>query len=220
MLANIALFIVIALAIVYIIYDSKKAIKAKNNIENNKTVIKSQIQKSESYNEDETFLWEEEYLMIEIIPAANYEYLFDKNIDKRKALSSYSKIKTETLKIEINEFREFFEGIGINKYTKIFYLGIGDIVINDCQNTIAYGCLGDTIFIEHKDDIIENIWFVSNNRDTKLNTEIVNLLNQIGSKYNLLLVDNYPVTEKIVDLKIIDEIESYFKRNKEILFTN
>ena len=104
MLANIALFIVIALAIVYIIYDSKKAIKAKNNIENNKTVIKSQIQKSESYNEDETFLWEEEYLMIEIIPAANYEYLFDKNIDKRKALSSYSKIKTETLKIEINEF--------------------------------------------------------------------------------------------------------------------
>ncbi len=216
MLANIALFIVIALAIVYIIYDSKKAIKAKNNVENNKTVVKSQIQKSESYNEDETFLWEEEYLMIEIIPAANYEYLFDKNIDKRKAISSYSKIKTETLKIEINEFRDFFEGIGINKYTKIFYLGIGDIVINDCQNTIAYGCLGDTIFIEHKDDIVENIWFVSNNRTSKLNTEIVNTLNQIGLKYDLLLVDNYTVTEKIVDLKIIDEIESYFKFCKEI----
>ncbi|WP_146603294.1 hypothetical protein [Flavobacterium aquaticum] len=220
MLANIALFIVIALAIIYIIYDSKKAIKAENKVENNTTVTKSQIQKNKSYNEDETLLWEEEYLMIEIIPAINYEYLVDKNIDKSKALSSYTKFKTETLKIEIKEITEFLEKIGINKYKKISYLGIGDIVINDCRNTIAYGYLGDTIFIEHKDDIVKNIWFVSNNRDTKLNTEIVNLLNQIGSKYDLLLVDNYPVTEKIVDLKIIDEIESYFKRNKEILFTN
>ena len=221
MLANIALFIVIALAIIYIIYDSKKAIKEENKIENNTTVTKSQTQKSENHNEDETFLWEEEYLMIEIIPGSNYNYLVDKNIDKSIALSSYAKIKTKTLKIKINEIIEFLEEIGINKYKKIFYLGAyvyPEEIKN--QNTIAYGCLGDTIFIEHKDDIVENIWFVSNNRDTKLNTEIVNLLNQIGSKYNLLLVDNYPVTEKIVDLKIIDEIESYFKRNKEILFTN
>lgn len=156
-------------------------------------------------------LWEEEYLMIEIIPAINYEYLVDKNIDRSKALSSYTKFKTETLKIEIKEITEFLEKIGINKYKKISYLGIGDIVINDCENTIAYGCLGDTIFIECKDKIVENIWFVSYNRTSKLNTEIVNTLNQIGEKYDLLLVDNYPVREKIVDLRNLDEIESYFK---------
>ncbi len=220
MLTNITLFIIIASAIVYIIYDSKKAIKAENKVENDKTVIKPQIQKIKNFNEDETFLWEDEYLMIEIIPATNYEYLVDKNTDKSKTLSSYTKIKTETLKIEIKEITEFLEIIGINKYKKICYLGIGDIVINNNQNTIAYGSIGDTIFIDYKDDIIENIWFVSHNRTSKLNTEIVNLLNQIGSKYNLLLVDNYPVTEKIVNLKNLDEIESYFKRNKEILFTN
>ena len=211
MLPNIVLFIVIAFAFIYIIYDSKKAIKAENKIENDKTVTKSQIQKNNSYNEDETLLWEEEYLMIEIIPAINYEYLVDKNIDRSKALSSYTKFKTETLKIEIKEITEFLEKIGINKYKKISYLGIGDIVINDCENTIAYGCLGDTIFIECKDKIVENIWFVSYNRTSKLNTEIVNTLNQIGEKYDLLLVDNYPVIEKIVDLRNLDEIESYFK---------
>jgi hypothetical protein len=211
MLPNIVLFIVIAFAFIYIIYDSKKAIKAENKIENDKTVTKSQIQKNKSYNEDETLLWEEEYLMIEIIPAINYEYLVDKNIDRSKALSSYTKFKTETLKIEIKEITEFLEKIGINKYKKISYLGIGDIVINDCENTIAYGCLGDTIFIECKDKIVENIWFVSYNRTSKLNTEIVNTLNQIGEKYDLLLVDNYPVREKIVDLRNLDEIESYFK---------
>lgn len=211
MLPNIVLFIVIAFAFIYIIYDSKKAIKAENKIENDKTVTKSQIQKNKSYNEDETLLWEEEYLMIEIIPAINYEYLVDKNIDRSKALSSYTKFKTETLKIEIKEITEFLEKIGINKFKKISYLGIGDIVINDCENTIAYGCLGDTIFIECKDKIVENIWFVSYNRTSKLNTEIVNTLNQIGEKYDLLLVDNYPVREKIVDLRNLDEIESYFK---------
>jgi hypothetical protein len=174
------------------------------------------IIEDETYDEDKTLLWEEEYLMIEIIPATNYEYLIDKNINKSKTLSSYAKIKTETLKIEINEIKEFLEKIGINKYIKIFYLGISDIVINDFQNTIAYGCLGDTIFIEHKNDIVENIWFVSNNKTSKLNTEIVNTLYQIGLKYGLLLVDNYSVTEKIVDLKNIDEIESYFKFCKEI----
>ena len=220
MLANIVLFIVIAFAFIYIIYDSKKAIKAENKVENNEIVTKSQIQKNESYNDDETLFWEEEYLMIEIIPASNYNYLVDKNIDKSIALSSYAKIKTKTLKIKINEIIEFLEEIGINKYKKISYLGIGDIVINDCENTIAYGCLGDTIFIEYKDKIVENIWFVSYNRTSKLNTEIVNTLNQIGKKYDLLLVDNYPVREKIVDLRIIDEIESYFKRNKEILYDN
>lgn len=216
MLTNITLFIIIASAIVYIIYDSKKAIKAENKVENDKTVIKPQIQKIKNFNEDETFLWEDEYLMIDIIPATNYKYLVDKNIDKSKALSSYAKIKTKTLKIKVNEIIAFLEEIGINKYTKIFYLGIGDIVINDCKNTIAYGCLGDTIFIEYKDEIVENIWFVSYNRTSKLNTEIINILNKIGLKYDLLLVDNYPVTEKIVDLKNIDEIESYFKFCKEI----
>lgn len=220
MLANIVLFIVIVFAFVYIIYDSKKEIKLENKIKNDFKAISIKIKQDETYDEDKTSLWEEEYLMIEIIPAKNYEYLIDKNIDKSKRLSSYAKIKTETLKIEIKEIKEFFKGIGINKYTKIFYLGIGDIVINDCQNTIAYGCLGDTIFIEHKDDIVENIWFVSNNKTSKLNTEIVNTLNQIGLKYDLVLVDNYTVTEKIVNLKNLDEIESYFKLNKEILFTN
>ena len=221
MLANIVLFIVIAFAFIYIIYDSKKAIKAENKVENNEIVTKSQIQKNESYNDDETLFWEEEYLMIEIIPATNYEYLIDKNIDKSKALSNYAKIKTKTLKIEINEIKEFLEKIGITKYKKIFYSGAcsyPEEIKN--QNTIAYGCLGDTIFIDYKDEIVENIWFVSYNRTSKLNTEIINILNKIGLKYDLLLVDNYPVTEKIVDLKIIDEIESYFKRNKEILFTN
>jgi hypothetical protein len=213
MLTNIVLFTIIAFAFIYIIYDSKKAIKA----ENNKPITKSQIQKNESYNEDETLLWEEEYLMIEIIPATNYEYLIDKNIDKSKALSNYVKIKTETLKIEIKEITEFLEKIGINKYKKIFYSGacaFPEEIKN--QNTIAYGCLGDTIFIEHKDDIVENIWFVSYNRISKLNTEIINALNQIGLKYDLLLVDNYPVREKIVDLRNLDDIESYFKFCKEI----
>ena len=48
MLPNIVLFIVIAFAFIYIIYDSKKAIKAENKIENDKTVTKSQIQKNKS----------------------------------------------------------------------------------------------------------------------------------------------------------------------------
>ena len=132
-------------------------------------------------------------------------------------MSNYAKIKTKTLKIEINEIKEFLEKIGITKYKKIFYSGAcsyPEEIKN--QNTIAFGCLGDTIFIEHKDDIVENIWFVSNNKTSKLNTEIINILNKIGLKYDLLLVDNYPVTEKIVDLKNIDEIESYFKFCKEI----
>jgi hypothetical protein len=155
--------------------------------------------------------------MIEIISATNYEYLDDKNIDKCKTLSSNAKIKTETLKIGVDEITGFLERIGINKYKKIFYSGAcayPEEIKN--QNTIAYGCLGDTIFVEYKDKIVENIWFVSYNRDSKLNTEIVNTLNQIGLKYDLLLVDNYPVTEKIVDLKNLDEIESYFKFCKEI----
>lgn len=217
MLPNIVLFIVIAFAFVYIIYDSKKEIKLENKVKNDFKPTSIKIIEDETYDEDKTWLWEEEYLMIEIIPATNYEYLIDKNVDKSKALSSNSKIKTETLKIKINEIIEFLEGIGINKYKKIFYSGAcayPEEIKN--QNTIAFGCLGDTIFIEHKDDIVENIWFVSYNRTSKLNTEIINILNKIGLKYDLLLVDNYPVTEKIVVLKNIDEVESYFKRNKEI----
>ena len=103
MLPNIVLFIVIAFAFVYIIYDSKKEIKLENKIKNNLKPTSIKIIEDETYDEDKTWLWEEEYLMIEIIPATNYEYLIDKNIDKSKALSSYAKIKTETLKIEINE---------------------------------------------------------------------------------------------------------------------
>ena len=217
MLPNIVLFIVIAFAFVYIIYDSKKEIKLENKVKDNLKQTSIKIIEDETYDEDKTLLWEEEYLMIEIIPATNYEYLIDKNIDKSKALSNYAKIKTKTLKIEINEIKEFLEKIGITKYKKIFYSGAcsyPEEIKN--QNTIAYGCIGDTIFIEHKDDIVENIWFVSYNTAPILNTEIINALNQIGLKYDLLLVDNYPVTEKIVDLRNLDDIESYFKFCKEI----
>jgi hypothetical protein len=54
MLTNIILFIVIVFAFIYIIYDSKKAIKEENKIENNTTMTKSQTQESENYNEAET----------------------------------------------------------------------------------------------------------------------------------------------------------------------
>ena len=122
MLPNIVLFIVIVFAFVYIIYDSKKEIKLENKVKNDFKPIIIKIIEDETYDEDKTWLWEEEYLMIEIIPATNYEYLIDKNIDKSKALSSYAKIKTEILKIEINEITAFLEKIGINKYKKNFTL--------------------------------------------------------------------------------------------------
>ena len=129
MLPNIVLFMVIVFAFVYIIYDSKKEIKLESKVKNNLKPTSIKIIEDENYDEDKTLLWEEEYLMIEIIPAINYEYLVDKNIDRSKALSSYTKFKTETLKIEIKEITEFLEKIGINKYKKISYLGIGDIPI-------------------------------------------------------------------------------------------
>lgn len=128
MLPNIVLFIVIVFAFVYIIYDSKKEIKLENKVKNDFKPIIIKIIEDETYDEDKTWLWEEEYLMIEIIPATNYEYLIDKNIDKSKALSSYAKIKTEILKIEINEITAFLEKIGINKYKKNFTLELALIL--------------------------------------------------------------------------------------------
>ncbi len=217
MVPNIVLSIFLIFAFVYIIYDSRKVVNLENDTNNESKSKKHENQKNIIYDLDKTLLWEEEYLMIEIIPESNYNLLTDKNTSKGKSIVSYDGIKTESLKIDIEEIAIFLKKVGINKYKKILYLGASSYpeeIKN--HNTIAYGCLGDTIFIEYKNNIVEKIWFVSNNKDLNLNPSIVNALNQIGLKYNLILVDYYPITKKIVNLKNLIEVESYLTLIKRI----
>ena len=73
------------------------------------------------------------------------------------------------------------------------------------NNTIGFGKDYSALFYSYKNEIVENIWMI-NVWDID-NTKVCYALNEIGEKWNLLLMDWEQLY--LVDLKNKNEIEMY-----------
>lgn len=169
-------------------------------------------------------LWEDYYCQIELIPDENknqvvkifnqIENLISKNENENGFTEIYERDKSEfsTLRkqININDFENIFQNSKLLKAHKIKYENFRMINCED-EKTKAFGISDFVIFYDIKESIVNNIWIDYQNFDSdnfrNLEENILEILSEIGTKYNLILVDWNKL--EIVDLKNKIEIKKY-----------
>ena len=182
-------------------YAYKHGNKAKKDIQNlNK--------KSDEKKYSTMLLWEDDYLMAEIMSSDNLEFA-KKQIGEIKDESELKKKETKELEISKTELSDLLKNAELKEYEKISYAGIGEPQILENPKTRAFGDLSSAILFDGKADKVEHIWLSSHNWTEVNKTNILNGLNAIGNKYDMILVDIYPIQNKIVDLKNKAEIQDY-----------
>jgi len=170
--------------------------------------------------ENSIILWEDDYLMIEIISHDNFDFAkketkrisdfgnenFDGNGFTNITTVGMCPLATEKLKIQKSELLNLLDSVNLTQIKNIYYNGETKPIKS--PKTIVYGGFNNGIFIESKNDLVTEIWFSSYNFSDISKTKIVKGLNAIGNKYNMILVDWN--REKVIDLKNLDEINNYF----------
>jgi hypothetical protein len=174
-----------------------------------KKVIQNQNKTSAITDYSTMVLWEDDYLMVEIISADNLNFA-KKQIGELTHAEDFKKIETVDLKISKTELSAVLESSGLKEFEKIMYAGIGEPHIMENPKTRAFGDLHSAIFFDGPADEVEHIWLSSENWTEINKTYLLNGLHAIGTNYNLILVDVYGIQNKIVDLKDRTEIQNYF----------
>lgn len=180
---------------------------------------------SEKVNNDEQsmILWEDDYLMIEIMSNQNLEYAqhettrineFGKEHSDGLGFNAVTEIKkkkleTKDLKIETRKFVKIFDELKTQKYQKLLYYGGGEPKEIKDPNTLVYGKHKTGIFIEEENGLIENIWFNTYNWEDLEKTKINLALKKIGDKYDMIMVDFFK--GEIINLKNQYEIDKYLQ---------
>jgi hypothetical protein len=118
-------------------------------------------------------------------------------------------IETKQLEINEKEFVELLNSVGIEKYPKLTYAGIGEPQIIENSKTKAFGSYSSAIFYDVENNKIEHIWFSTYDWKNIQKTKIADGLNAIGEKYDMIMVDF--ASEEVIDLKKKPEIEKYLK---------
>ncbi len=174
--------------------------------------------------EQAMILWEDDYLMIEIMSSRNLEYAqketnriyqFGEEHSDGLGYSAITEIKkkqqeTKDLKYETQDFIKIFDELKIEKYPKLLYYGGGEPKEIKAPKTLVYGKYRTAIYIEQENGIIENIWFNTYNWEDIPKTKINLALKEIGNKFDMIMVDWFK--GEIIDLRNQNEIERYLKR--------
>ncbi|WP_405603863.1 hypothetical protein [Polaribacter sp. Asnod1-A03] len=153
-------------------------------------------------------LWEDDYLMVEIMSSKNIDFA-KKQLGKITDSTEIRKIETKELEISKTELIDLLKTAELQEYEKISYAGIGEPHVLEDPKSRAFGSLISAIFFDGETDKVENIWLSSFNWPEINKTNIINGLNEIGKKYDMILVDNYPIQNKIVNLKDKIEVQNY-----------
>ncbi len=194
-------FLFILVIAIGLYYANKYGNKAEKDIEN-------QTQKSEDKEYSTMLLWEDDYLMAEVMSSNNLNFA-KKQIGEIAAISEFKQIETKKLEITKTELSDLLKSVELNEYEKISYAGIGESQILKNPKTRAFGDLNSAIFFDGETDKVEHIWLSSHDWEKVNETNILNGLNAIGIKYDMILVDIYPIQNKIVNLKDKTEIQNY-----------
>ncbi len=168
-------------------------------------------------------LWEDDYLMIEIMSNQNLEFAknetarinnFGKEHFDGNGFTAVTEIRkkkkaTKELNIETKRFTELFDKLKIEKYPKLFYQRGGEPKSIEDSKTLVYGKSNTGVFIEQENGIIENIWFNTYDWGNLQETKINLALKEIGDNFEMIMVDWFK--GEIIDLKSQEEIDKYFE---------
>lgn len=196
----------IVLALFAFLYFSKR------NTENPKTKLTN-----EEYRAEGTIFYHEDDLcQIEIVPKENLSELIKQaeNISDFSSENGYSdiyvreenKISLKSKKINKSELESLLEKLGTEKHTEIL-TGYGSGYRVKSENTIGFGKDYSAVYFDFENDIVKNIWIT--NLDGLNHENVINVLSEIGEKWNLVMMDWN--SSELIDLLNKKMIKKYLK---------
>jgi hypothetical protein len=169
--------------------------------------------------ENSIFYHEDDYRQVEIVSSENFEELIKQaeNVqdfaDQHFDGSGYTDVivrednglKLNQRGIGTNELDSFLSELGLVKYSEVS-TGIrpGEM---ESKNTIGYGQNYRAIFFDYETDTVQSIWITGTPDVEK--TLYAEVLNKVGMKWNLLLMDWNSL--ELIDLRNKEQIEKYLK---------
>lgn len=169
-------------------------------------------------------LWEDDYLMMELIPGENQDFI-TKEINRINNFSnenfdgigftditpiSEKALKTINRKIPIKDIKDIFSKSKLDIVDEIVMQG--EELLEKSKIPLAFGNKDFAIIIESKDALLENIW-ITGAVDTQGNLiEVKKCFLEFATKYNFIAVNWFLC--RSYNLKIEKEIEDFLLYNE------
>ncbi|MFA7326533.1 MAG: hypothetical protein WC121_07720 [Candidatus Kapaibacterium sp.] len=196
----------IVLALFAFLYFSKR------NTKNPKTELTNKEYRAEGT----IFYHEDDYCQIEIVPRDNLSELIKQaeNISDFSTENGYSdiyvreknKVSLKSKEINKSELESLLVKLGTEKHSEII-TGYGSDYRVKSENTIGFGKDYSAFYFDFENDIVKNIWIT--NLDGLNHVKVINVLSEIGKKWNLLMMDWN--SSELIDLSNKKMIEKYLK---------
>ena len=177
---------------------------------------KSELTKKEYRAEGTIFYHEDDFCQIEIVPKENLSDLLKQadNINDFTAENGYSdiyvreenKVSLKTKQIDKSELENLLTKLGTEKHTEIT-TGYGSDYRVKSENTIGFGKDYSAVYFDFDNELVNNIWIT--NLSGLNNENVVNVLSEIGEKWNLVMMDWN--RSELIDLSNKKMIEKYIK---------
>ncbi|MEO1031621.1 MAG: hypothetical protein AAFX55_09465 [Bacteroidota bacterium] len=203
----IALIIIAVLILISSIRKSNSTnTEIKSNLDNEKNEVPNSI-----------FFHEDAYKQVELIPEENFDELikqarnvqdfvkqhFDQGGYTDIMIRKENGFKLIQRRIKLEELDSILSDLPIKKYTEVS-TGIKPEEMKS-PNTFGYGENYNGIFFDFESDFVKGIWIAGT--PEVHNEKLVQALNTIGTKWNLLLMDWNSL--ELIDLKNKEQIEKY-----------
>jgi hypothetical protein len=172
----------------------------KKLFNNNNQESKQHDEKPYPYK-DILHLWEDDYLMIEILPRENLDFIknetrricdFGKEHYDGMGFSDITPIGEKPVKtieklINISEIQSLFFESGLERIYKFHMQGVGLLEGKDAP--IGYGAMNFAIMCNEQNGLLKDIWINNFPRDLEDQCKFKKALQLIGQNFNFILVD-------------------------------
>jgi hypothetical protein len=177
-------------------------------------------------HEPSTFMMEDDYCQIEIIPHSNSPFVSNQAADYEHFAAAHftgngfnavqqrkkNSIQTSQLNIMAKDLEGIFSKYSFPRIKKIQYLESGYINYKEGR-TRAYGDTAFSFWTEVLDSKVQNIWITSSigkNSQRRI-SQAANVLNILGKVYCLILADWN--ANEVIDLNKPDDIDAYLEQH-------
>ena len=175
------------------------------------------------YDPEALYMWEDDYLMIELLPHENLIFIqnettrIDEFGEEHREGMGFNDVTligeppTKTIEKLIYEKQviDILDHSGLSKIKKAYIQGVG--ILTGDKAPLAYGSNKVAIMIETKGTLIQHIWIngrTENNSDKDL---LKKTLKQIGSQFNFIAVDWFRT--QYYDLSIASEVDKFVENS-------
>ncbi len=159
--------------------------------------------KKEYPYKDILHLWEDHYLMIELLPIDNLEFVKSEtrrinNFGKEHfngigftdiTLIADKPVKTIDKLIDISEIEKFLTQTGLQKVNQFHMQGVG--LIQDNKTTIGFGTNKFAIMCEKKNELLSDIWLTGHTETDENKKRLVDALLLFGHTFNFIAINWY-----------------------------